>query len=393
MKKKLLSGFCAITMILSLAACGSTDTVSTTVSETVSVETEKTTVSISESVTETASVSEEPIGAGTDEIPVLWYQGDVELYYSVIKDFCYMMELNIEPLNNELSQPAGEVPYLSTEDKDGIGVWFTDLDGDGVDEMLIGRENLVYAICGLSDNEPFVYLGAAYRSAMTVYENGLIVWEGSSGVDNYSYRHYKIQDGNLVLQDLYYTAWDPESEGLLYYHNTTGDEDDDPDDVVAEEEYNLMIEVGLEAMDYSDDWISFDEAVPGIINVSRSVTADQLCEAGVTWSLAETEDTAGISYAKNGEWIQTLNFREDGTASFYREDGKETVAVDDITIEYSNDDTYNTYLYVKMPDTTYQMIQIVGFTNDGLLLTQRSYYDYLTGDSFVVNEYYERTMG
>ncbi len=392
MKKKILATFVAAVMTMSLAACGlkipnipgvNTST-ETSVSDSATL-TEASTPSSTETSTSQETVT---------EYQQPWYEEYVSLYYPVLQDFYNMAYLGIEPMNENFYQSQGDTMWMSDDEKAKFGFWFEDINEDGTMEMLIGREDVVNAVCGMRGDGPCVYIGAGYRSMMTIYENGLIVYEGSSGASSYSYDYFYLDGQKLVLQEFFYTDYDLETDSVLYYHNTTGAWDDDPADVITEDEFNVMTEIGLEARNYSDKWIPMFDYANGLLYVAvDGVTIDELTEEGVTWSLQKSRVVDNVILAEENDTIQTLFFQKDGKATFFKNDSNGEIWCKDVEGDFGFSGREHIYYGLTMPDTSYQSLYIIGFDRDGSLVTQRSYYDFLTGESHVILEYYIKSFG
>lgn len=131
-------------------------------------------------------------------------------------------------MENDLCYLAG---YLSSTDE--IGYYMTDLDEDGVDELLIGEvndENLYYVgffynLYTIKEGERIQAAVSAERSRFYLCNDGLIAYEGSSSAFCSSNGYYYFTGTGLELREavLYDSEYD--SENPYFYSNTAVWED------------------------------------------------------------------------------------------------------------------------------------------------------------------------
>ena len=94
----------------------------------------------------------------------------------------------------------------SGEDKlSSVGFIFTDLDGDGVKELLIGQisgdeftDKVVYDAYTLKDGAPVQLFVSSERNRYYLYNGNLIANEGSSGADSSESSLFTLSGGQLV---------------------------------------------------------------------------------------------------------------------------------------------------------------------------------------------------
>lgn len=393
MKKKLLAVLLTAVMVLSLAACGKDETSSkkkkdTSVEETIEEkETEKETT---ETSTEVSVSVETPVEdpSGNTETEGYSVSELVDIYAPLLKDLSRTIYLGAEPVYDELYGLYSEAIYMTMEEKSHIGFCFYDIDGDGKMEIIIGKGDYVYAIGSYAGDGPYVLKGAGYRSILNIYETGLIVYEGSSGAWSYSYDFYTYDGVELILQDYFYTEPDENFEQIYYYHNTTGDWNESVEDRITEAEYNIMTDVGVERVSFSDLYIPIGEYKDRFCDVRSDFTLEEICPENVVWELEQAESIYGIFPVEELGYTESLVIRTDLTAYFYKNYVNFEESVDDAPVSYY-EDSLPFYTIEFNFDGRYEFIYILGLTMDGYLLTQRTWYNNSTGNYNVQYEYFK----
>jgi len=392
MKKKLLLTLLLITTISFFSSCGTANkgdgVIATEVENTEKVGTDSSDKSVPDEINADILNAEEAKLLEPEDTDSL-----VSVYAPLLKDLINMVYLGAEPMHEELYSMQGEVMYMNEESRNQIGFCFYDLDGDEKKEIIIGKDDTIYALGSYCGSGPYILLGAGYRTMLSIFEDNSLLLEGSSGASCYSYTFYDYDGVFVDVKDFYYTDYDDQSESIVCFHNTTGDWNDLPEDIISEDEYNICTDVGLEKKNFSHMYIPIGEYKDSLCGIDSDFGIENLCLPGVTWSLTEYETIDDKHVIQNDEIIQTLNFNEDGSAVFYRNDENGEIKAEDITPITDNMGFSYIYLGLTMPDTTYQSIYILGFLQNGTLVTQRSYYDIETGNSHLLYEYYVVTLG
>lgn len=81
----------------------------------------------------------------------------------------------------------------------GLGYCFKDVDGNGIEELIIGGGDQIIAMYSLSGSTPVQVIDAGERSAYYLEPDGVIVNSGSSSAFSHCYGLYKLQGTSLKL--------------------------------------------------------------------------------------------------------------------------------------------------------------------------------------------------
>jgi len=317
MKRKLLAVLLAATMVLSLAACGASSTTDSS---------DKTSTEVSKEENSEASVSvdttsvETPVDTPSGNIEVTGYSVNelVDIYATLIQDVERSVYLGAEPLNDMLYNLYAEANYMTMDEKDHLGFCFYDIDGDGKMEMIVGKDSQIFGIASYSGTGPYMLVGAGYRSMATIYENGTIVCEGSSGAMCYVYEFFSFDGVDINLEDFFYSEGDENFENIYYYHNKTGNWDAAEEDRITEDEFNIMTDIGLEAVDFSEMYIPIAEYKDRFCDVRNDFNEEELYPDNVVWVLTGTESIYGSFPASEKEIGQEITINSDLSLHFYR---------------------------------------------------------------------------
>lgn len=127
-----------------------------------------------------------------------------------------------------------------------VGYLRMDLDGNGVDELLIAGigynipdEPYLYEIYTLQDGNPVSVYCATARSRIFLMKDNRIYAEGSGGAYNDFFGVRQLAGSQLFFQEGFYTSQDPQNpDGILYFYTTTneyGDEAQSANDTSMDE--------------------------------------------------------------------------------------------------------------------------------------------------------------
>lgn len=125
-------------------------------------------------------------------------------------------------LNYELSRPAA---YQN------CGYWLIDLDGDGVEELLLGEDayydadsgwNAIYAGYTLADGQAVQFLDGWARNRYSLCEGNYLMNEASSGASNTVVNIYRFDGKGLQLvEGFHYDNW--ENPDQPWHYGTAAD--------------------------------------------------------------------------------------------------------------------------------------------------------------------------
>ncbi|MCR4584831.1 MAG: hypothetical protein K5686_03825 [Lachnospiraceae bacterium] len=275
--------------------------------------------------------------------------------------------------------PSGLIELIMYEDKDRlpgmIGYRYDDISGDGIPELLIGRNELpdtdapaevatVYGCYTCRDDEPVVIFEGMTRSTFRWSGNGVFNYFGSGGAMFSLFGTCHLdKDGTQVWDDFYFS--DEKEDGTLgFYHNTSGvcdaalSEELNISDV---EFWNLLSDQNYESL----DWTYFDSYTAGTVSGSGSVVSVEWADGVVD------ESTDYIAYdpdytdqytthvlistnkpVKNFRIVElTIDYMgDDGYIEFIKE---EKFRLDELTpdkplcagINFPGDSPHNGYIY------------------------------------------------
>ncbi len=117
-----------------------------------------------------------------------------------------------------------------------IGYIFTDLNDDGIPELLIGENDgfeydsqipvsYIYSGFTIKDDEPYCFLEGWARNRYHYMGDGKFYHSGSSGAMNSCFGQCHLgKDGELEWDDFFFSMEDMIQGGIAFYENTTGTE-------------------------------------------------------------------------------------------------------------------------------------------------------------------------
>lgn len=203
--KKIAALLCALTLVLSLAACSKAEEpVATTESQ-------------------PAETIQETTAPETTEAPVVTAK---PLYSEILDNYFDALLQGLEP-NDYMDRGLNYLPGI-VKDINEVGYCLEDLDGDGTSELLIGSvsENLIYAMYTVKNDEEVQLIDAGERNTFQLTSDGLFLNQGSNGAASYGYNLYAFQDGELKFQDaLVFDASRDEQNPWFYATTETWDTD------------------------------------------------------------------------------------------------------------------------------------------------------------------------
>ena len=206
--KKFVALICALTLVLSMAAC--------------SKGAAETTQAASETTPETtAAVETQP--TPSEEIPVVTAK---PLYGDLLDSYFDALLQGLEPLDYE-DRGLNYLPGI-VKDINEVGYCLQDMDGDGDTELLIGSvsDNLIYAMYTMRDDKEVQLIDAGERSTYRLTSDGVFLNWGSNGAASSGYNLYVFQDGQMQFQDaLVFDAARDEANPWFYCTTETWDGD------------------------------------------------------------------------------------------------------------------------------------------------------------------------
>ncbi len=390
--KKIFSVMICMAMVLSFCACSddvsvpelSISEVLTSVSEV--SETSETSVSLSE---EPEVSEEEPTPEVVDSTALDPHSEKelFEIYMPLFRDAYNCLFFGMTTMHDGFSGLLSEAMYMpDLEVKSMVGYCYLDIDKNGTKELIIGSEDVNYALCGYDEEEkPSVIFGAGYRAFLDICEDGTICYGGSSGAASQSTGFYKLDGkGGAELVDFYFTEASEGSDELAYYHDKTGMSDVTKAEVMTEEDYENS--VSHEAMDLSSEFTSLIGFADLFGGTDSGVDPATLGKN--TWVLDHyIVDDETINAADEGKY-QTLTFNDNETVDYHCESAGEVLA-DKKGIQYFYYDFNGSMdIYIdNAGDGNNYTITLIRTSDDGMLVAQKLYY---ASDRYgVCYEYYK----
>ena len=163
-----------------------------------------------------------------------------DVYPELIKSY-YDFVANYNPHSEELTINEGFIGVKEStlgrtneEALDSLGFTVEDLNGDGIDELVIGSlesdeyvnyANQIYALYTCVDNKPVLVFEGWARNRHYFISPDTYYYEGSSGAMYSIFGSAKLAPGDTELSDYdyYFTHDDPTGlSDILFYHNNTG---------------------------------------------------------------------------------------------------------------------------------------------------------------------------
>ena len=204
--KRFAALVCALTLVLSLAACSKAEE-PTAAPETQSPET----------------TQETTAPETTGEAPVVTAK---PLYSEILDNYFDALLQGLEP-NDYMDRGLNYLPGI-VKDINEVGYCLEDLDGDGSSELMIGSvsDNLIYAMYTMKNDEEVQLIDAGERNSFQLTSDGLFLNRGSNGAASNGYNLYTFQDGELKFQDaLVFDAGRDEQNPWFYCTTETWDAD------------------------------------------------------------------------------------------------------------------------------------------------------------------------
>lgn len=179
-------------------------------------------------------------GSYAETEPAYIYVGDfLSAYSSVIEKYRAAKEAGISTIADCYNYDVSEM----TASGGSVGYAMKDLDKDGVPELIIAgigtdafSDKGVYDIYTLTDGQPKQLAVAGARSRLYLTTANRIFNAGSSGAANSIYYIYRLEGGELVLEEGVLSAPDENSGGIAWYYTTDTDYDVSNDTPISDGE-------------------------------------------------------------------------------------------------------------------------------------------------------------
>ena len=120
-------------------------------------------------------------------------------YQSVLDAYKQAVSEKWEFVECEENQICYMVMFHS--DLSQLGYHLTDLDNDGVRELIISDGNVIYDLYTILDSEIVWVLSGGERNSYQLCLDGLLANRGSNGASSYVDNFYYLQNGQLVLKE------------------------------------------------------------------------------------------------------------------------------------------------------------------------------------------------
>ncbi len=177
-------------------------------------------------------------------------------YDAMYGDIIYKYKELVDELNEYGEISYEEIPYEADEncgifyspaigDTSGeIGYLISDLDGDGISELVIGvcDDSFVIDLYTIRDGNVVRILDSGERYASFYCGDGVFYQAGSSGAAYYSCTLYQLNSGYLTVTETVYSEpdednYDGSPESDLYYYSTENTYETEKATEISEDEY------------------------------------------------------------------------------------------------------------------------------------------------------------
>ena len=157
------------------------------------------------------------------------------IYNSVLEEYYYMIEYanNQNELDEKFMGVVEAARAFEDEALNEIGYLITDINGDGIKELLVGisddtdddyLKNDIYALYTLKGDSPSFVLGSRSRNWYSLIDGNKVFNCGSNGAAFRIFGEYTLgDDGELDCNDFYF-SYDKDGSytNIGFFHNTTG---------------------------------------------------------------------------------------------------------------------------------------------------------------------------
>ncbi len=219
------------------------------------------------------------------------------------------------------------VQYSDTYTPSNVGYQFTDLNADGISELIIAPveefddEHMFYELYTYYNQKVIHLVSSGERDRFGIDKDGLIAEFASGSAMDYGVWCYKIYDGILNCCETYQS--DGTLGSFLY-----GDSSDGTADVsISKEEYDSGIaahaHVPLQLIPFSS--YSNADILPSVTEAATDAPAVQdpakACGDNTFWDFDETTGTltiSGTGAVTSSKWIESLGTDENGYSAINR---------------------------------------------------------------------------
>lgn len=226
MKKKLISTALILGLMMTLCSCGQKDKDDTDTKDTQATSEEiSTTEETTEMTTELTTHEEVNSGMSADAVVV---EGTYEEIIKKYQDIFMVTPTTQELLDNDMSIMFSyyESPLKET------GYIITDVDGNGVEELVIGQmsgtgswEGLIIEMYTMVDGKVVRLLSSQERDRFFIMKDGTVANEASSSAADSWCNIYNIEaDGTLGFKEGIYTTLGDEAEAEYFVPDNAGDD-------------------------------------------------------------------------------------------------------------------------------------------------------------------------
>ena len=311
-KNKILYGLSACALIGMLCSCNSrvsegghpsdetgqsqvtiseTDTVADTSTNVVTenkieITTENTSELLTESTTEkvvseeSETTEERREKAGSSKLPDTEEDNDKQaesIYEELISSYIehwkkYQNDGDLQAIQNDYKYEFSDLAcggyniMLMGGDLSDVGYKIEDIDGDGINELIIASKNspFIYDLYTLVNEKPKLLLSSWERCNVS-YCGNYFYRDGSGGAAYHGTERYVLKDGDMQLIDNVYTEPTEENYEIMnYFYSKNPTYSTEDRETISEEQYEK----------YRDDWYSESCIVSGLTSFDDYLTVD-----------------------------------------------------------------------------------------------------------------------
>ena len=152
--------------------------------------------------------------------------------------------------------------FMNSSDFEILGYIKRDLDGDGVDELILGEnaadgsgpqdgwDSIIYDLFTMKDGKLVHVFDGWERNRFYMCEDGTIANEGSSGAAYSSWAYYKYRDGKIEIIESVFTDLKNETEGV-WYHSNKEPYEDKSKEITEDEGWDIVNKYAYQKLEFT----------------------------------------------------------------------------------------------------------------------------------------------